>query len=270
MKSILLHIHDDHAQDNRIAVALDLARSHHAHVTCLQVRMSNSLVVADGLGTIYLAPELVQAIDDRDISERARIEPRFQEAGIAWNWEHFDGEAAQALVSRGRLADLIIVSRQDRMDDHGEGPRGLGADVVVHARAPVLVVPPGATGFRHHGPVVVAWNGSIEIAHGLRLALTMLRSASAVHFVTVTEDHTDHPASDGQVYLERHGIASTLHVRSREGRSIGDTLLAAARKLDASCLVMGAYGHSRMREMVLGGVTRELLAQTTVPLMLAH
>ena len=99
----------------------------------------------------------------------------------------------------------------------------------------------------------------MEGSHALRLALPMLAKAKAVHVVTVLEDKSGFPATDACEYLARHGVASELHEWQRNGRRVADVLREAAAKLGASYIVMGAYGHSRIREAVLGGVTRDLL-----------
>ena len=208
-------------------------------------------------------------MSDED-EERQRIEQRLKSEGISWDWEHADGNAADALVSRGRLADVLILSRQDKGRDDLPEPLPIVADVAIHARAPVLVVPPGATSFNADGPVVIAWNGSIEAAHSLRLALSFLRLATDVHIVTISSDNSDFPPTDASLYLARHGIASQLHEWPRQERTVAGALLDAARDLAASSLVMGAYGHTRLRETVLGGVTRDLLSDASVPLLLAH
>lgn len=270
MKSILLHIHDDHAQDARLAVALDLARASQGHISCVQVTPFNTYIVGDPFGGLYASTTLLEALRTKEEEERARIERRLKNEDITWDWHHADGEPAHALVNRGRLADVVILSRADKGRNDKPGPLPIAADVAVHARAPILVVPPDSDRFRADGPVVIAWNGSPEAAHSLRLTLSLLHMASDVHIVSVSDDDIDFPSTDASRYLARHGISSELHEWPRKGRSVAQALSDAALELGASCLVMGAYGHSRLRETVLGGVTRELLAQTTVPLLLAH
>lgn len=269
MKSILLHIHDDHGQAERLAVALDLARVHQAHITCVQVTPFNSYVVGDPFGGLFASLQLLETLQGRDEKERERIEQFLMAEGVSWDWQHVDGEAAHAVVSCGRLADLLILSRQDKGREGKSRPLPIVADVALHARAPVLIVPPGTTSF-NAGPVVIAWNGSIEAAHSLRLTLSFLRLATEIHIVTVPSDDGDVSPTDASRYLALHGICSQLHEWPQKGRTIAHALLDAARELAASSLVMGAYGHSRLRETVLGGVTRDLLSETSIPLLLAH
>jgi nucleotide-binding universal stress UspA family protein len=118
--------------------------------------------------------------------------------------------------------------------------------------------------------MVVAWNGSIEAAQALRLALPLLRRAREVHLVEVTDELHGHEAAEARQWLGRHGIRADIHEWPAKGRRTSVALLHAAVELAAGCLVMGAYGHSRLRETVLGGVTRELIAGADMPLLMAH
>ena len=270
MKTIILHIHFDHAQDDRLAVAIDVARVHAGHICCVQTIPLDNSVILDPMGGVYPLPGLTEAVAKRAVDERHRIEARLQSAGVSWDWKELRGDTAGDLVACASLADLIVLSREAHANDSLPGPAQIVSDVAVHARAPVLVVAPGVGQFRSEAPIVVAWNGSIEAANSLRLTLPMLRTASSVHLVEVAEDSVGFPATEACRYLSRHGIAVELHSRPHGDHSIAHTLLDAAAEFEASCLVMGAYGHSRLREMVLGGVTRELLAETTISLLLAH
>lgn len=267
MKSILLHIHDDRGQDQRLAAALDLARLHGSHIACAQVLRPP---MRDPLGGLYASPPLREAHRARLEEQRTRIELRLKSEEVSWDWELMEGHATDILISRGRLADLLVLSRDDRRSGESPEPLPIAADVVMHVRAPALVVPPAMERFRADGPAVVAWNGSIEAAHSLRLALSFLRLSAEVHIVTVANDAVELSSARAGRYLARHGVRSELHEWPRMGRDIAQTLLEAARDLGAGCLVTGAYGHSRLRETVLGGVTRDLLARTSTPLLLTH
>lgn len=270
MKSILLHIHDDCAQDERLAVAIDLARAHKSHLTCVQITSFSNYVVGYPLGGTYVSPGLLEAAHTHDEEERARIEQRLTSNGVSWDWERVDGHAPHVLVSRGRLADVLILSRRGKASPSKPEPLPIVAEVAVHVRAPVLVVPPGSNGFHAERPVMIAWNGSMEAAHSLRLVLPFLRMAASVHIVTVSDDWADFPSTSASLYLARHDVASELHEWPRKGRPIAQALSEAAEELGVTALVMGAYGHSRFRETVVGGVTHDLLEQAKVPLLMGH
>lgn len=272
MRSIFLHIGDDSGLEERLAVALDLTRAHNSHLTCVQTSQLNSLMLIQqplDYGMSFTA-RLLDDIEAASSAERARIEERLRNEGVPWDWIRIDNDAPFSLIREARLADLLVLSRETDALPSGPPPLRFVGDVVIHAGTPVLVVPPGAKGISPDGPAVVAWNGSMEAAHSLRLALSHLRMATEVHVVTVPDDNLDLPAAEANKYLARHDVSSVLHERPRKGRDVSEVLVEAARELGATTIVMGAYGHSRLRETILGGVTRELLRNASIPLLLAH
>jgi nucleotide-binding universal stress UspA family protein len=110
----------------------------------------------------------------------------------------------------------------------------------------------------------------MEASHAIRAALPLLARAAAVHIVTVTEDSQQLPATGAAEYLSRHGVASELSDLPRGNRRISDTLVEGAKALGGAYLVAGAYGHTRFREAILGGVTRELIEAASIPLLITH
>lgn len=269
MRNILVHVHADDGQEGRVRVAIDLARALGGHLDCLYVNPYSSYVAGDPFGGAYVLPDLFAEAERREQEERERIGAYFEREGISWEWLRHDGDAAKWIVASARLADLIVLSRAVHAPRLHE-PIPVVADVSLHARAPVLAVPTESQGFEIGGPALVAWNGSFEAAHALRFAVPLLARASAVHVATIAEGHASVRVADACRYLARHGITAQPREVERRGQPIGDTLLGEATTLGASYLVAGAYGHSRMREYLLGGVTRHLLGHSPVPLFLAH
>jgi nucleotide-binding universal stress UspA family protein len=269
MKNVLLYANDDSGMESRLQAALDVARAFEGHISCVQVTPFDSFIMSDPFGGAYALPGIVEAVDKTDAAHRARIEDRLRVEGVSWDWQRFDGAPAQIVTARSGLSDLIVLSLPGGGSNY-DGPLSIAGDVVVHARAPVLAIPQASRSVDCLGPVMIAWNGAIEAAHALRLTLSMLARASSVHIVTVSDDKDGFPAIDASQYLSRHGIGSELHEWPRDGRNTADALLDAARALGAAYVVMGAYGHSRMSETVLGGATRDMLLQDAVPLLLAH
>lgn len=271
MQSLLLHIHRDRGQEARFQAAVDVARAFNGHITCLQATPFESYVIGDPFGGIYALPQMIAQIREEEEAERSAIEDRLRGEGVSWDWLAYDGSAAKMLVDRSRLADLIVVSPDARDEDAKNQPPPVAADVALHARTPVLVVPPESRGLNCSGTAVVAWNGSFEASHALRFALPLLRLASSVTIVTAVEEgDTAFPATEACEYLSRHGIGSELVERPRDGQPIATILTNAVASIGGDYLVMGAYGHSRVRERILGGVTRGMLDEPTVPLLLAH
>ncbi|HWL46607.1 MAG TPA: universal stress protein [Sphingomonadaceae bacterium] len=270
MKNILVHIRDDRGQADRLAVALTLARTLDAQLTCVQVTPYTAFVIADPLGGMFVSPSVLEALRAREEAEQARIEQEIAQAGITWDWYRFDGDAVRAMISRARLADLVVVSLPGDGTDDQAAPLPMVADVAIHAGAPVLALPREPGRFDSGAAAMVAWNGTAEAAHGLRAAIPFLRGASAVHVVTVAERAMELPPADAERYLARYGIAAQLHEWPRGTGDIAAALTNAAQTLEVSYIVMGAYGHSRLRESILGGVTGSLIARSPFPLLLAR
>ena len=268
MKTLLLYANDDNGMESRLQAALDMARSLDAHISCLQVTPFDSFIMGDPFGGVYALPVLVEAVRKAEDEQRARIEDRLRIEGVSWDWSRLDGSPAQLTADRSRLADVVILSLPGGGDY--DGPLSMVGDVVLHARAPVLAVPQSSRGLDCLGTALVAWNGTFESCIALRLAVPLLARAAQVRIVTVTEDETEFPATGASEYLARHGIDSELHEWPRDGRTMAEALLDAVRSLGGAYVVMGAYGHSRLQESLLGGTTREMIRSGAVPLLLAH
>lgn len=267
MKSVLLYANEDAGLEARLKAGVDLARLFGGRLTCLHVTPYNAFIMSDPFGGVYALPNVVGELARREEAHRARIAARLDEEGISWRWDQVEGGPAEQLVDRARLSDLIVLGLPADGDDDR---LSIAGDVALHSRAPVLAVPQQGRAPDWTGKAMVAWNGAPEAAQALRLAAPLLARAAAVEIVTIAEDQTGFPASEASAYLDLHGIAATLHEWPREGRSTGGALIDAAAGLGADYVVMGAYGHSRLRESVLGGATREMLDHSPLPLLLGH
>lgn len=270
MKNILLHIHDDDAQAGRLAVALDVARQTGGHLQCVQVTPVEAYA-GDPYGGLFGMAALIDTIHTSEKALRTATETRLRHSDVAWDWHSFDGNVVETLIDQAILADLVVLSQPAAAQRRGgRQPLAIVGDVVMYTRCPVLMVPQGVERLDLAGPVLVAWNGAAEAAHALRLALPLLKRATAVHLVEVSDDIPGLAAREAAQWLSRHGIGADVHEWPAKGRRVSVALLHAAAELSARYVVMGAYGHSRLRETVLGGVTRELIASANLPLLLAH
>lgn len=270
MKNFLLHIHDDDAQPDRLEVALDMARQTGGHLNCVQVTPV-AAYASDPYGGLFGMAALIETIHDQDKRLRMATESRLRRDAVAWDWHSCDGNVVETLIDQSLLSDMVVLSQPGGALRVGtRQPLAIVGDLVMHTRCPVLMVPRGTDRLDLGGPVLAAWNGSAEAAHALRMALPLLKRASAVHLVEVSDDVPGLAARAAAQWLARHGIAVDLHEWPAKGRRVSVALLHAAAELSARCMVMGAYGHSRLRETVLGGVTRDLIASATLPLLLVH
>ena len=270
MKSILLYANEDSGLDERVETALSLVAADDGHLTCVQVMPFSSYVFGDPFGGTYVMAEAITGLEEEQAANRARVEEKLRRAQVPWTWLDYSGVPASVLVERSRLADIVVMSLPS-----GDGARAdrmlpTTADVAVHARTLTLAVPDGGSGFDGSGRALVAWNGSAEAAQALRLAMPLLQRASAVDIVTVVEDELDFPATDACEYLGYYNVRPELHEWRRSDRSIAESIDDAAATLGSDYILMGAYGHSRIRQAVLGGVTRSMLNESSRPLLLGH
>lgn len=269
MKAVLLHIFEDDGLDSRLAVALDICRAHDAHLSCVYVTPYAAYVGLDPMGGVFASGPIVESLRDAEDQTRTRVEARLKNEDVRWDWQSYDGDPAQTLVSVSALADLLIVSQAEAAKG-GTPPLPLVDAVAVNGGCPVLVVPIAAKRFDATAPIVVGWNDSVEAARAIREALPALRLADQVVLVSVGEEDTVYPQTEACSYLARHDIASDLRSFPQAAGPADAVLLDVAEELGASAILIGAYGHSRLRETLLGGVTRRLVTQSPTPILLGH
>jgi nucleotide-binding universal stress UspA family protein len=270
MKSIMLHVHADDALDHRLQVALGVCRAFGAHLTCLYAAPYNAYVTMDPLGGMALQAAIMDEFRETEGRVRQQVSAQMVHNDVTWDWQSTIGDVSTNIVQAIALADLVILSQYDGKGEELNKPLAIVDDVAVHASCATMVVPVGVSSFQIGGEIVIGWNASPEASHAVRMALPFLKVASAVHIASVEQGDEAFPQTAAHTYLSRHGVLSDLHELPRAGRRTAQVLHDFAISKGASGLVMGAYGHSRLRETLLGGVTRNLLATSTVPLLLGH
>jgi nucleotide-binding universal stress UspA family protein len=166
-------------------------------------------------------------------------------------------------------ADLAIVGQPDPDEAVATTDFDLPADVVMRSGRPLLIIPYAGTFEVEVKSAVVAWNGTREAARAVRDALPLLAGAK-VHVLAINPSDTDPKPVEVCEYLARHGIDADHDEIHTRDLGPGDMILSRMSDLGAGLAVMGAYGHSRFREMILGGVTHHLLAHMTAPVLLSH
>lgn len=174
------------------------------------------------------------------------------------------GEAeAHALV-----ADLVVMQRADH---NQRARRAFIERVLFRAGRPMLLAPSGPVRARRWKRFVIGWNAKAEAMHAVTAALPLLRQADQVVVATVDAGSAEPaPGRELAEHLVRHGAPAEVHNLDSIGREVERVLLDEAAAIDADALILGAYGHSRAREMLFGGVTRALLKEAPIPLLLAH
>lgn len=171
---------------------------------------------------------------------------------------------------RARYADLTLIGGGLLAEDDMRWRILNGA--LFQSPAPILVVPKGYAASLRPRTVLVAWDSGNEASHAVRAAMEQLKVAEKVHVVTVdphasTRGNGEEPGADVAAFLARHGAHVSVDILASGGRTVAEVLRQHAMDIGADLIVMGAYGHSRMREWIFGGTTRSMLEAAPVPLM---
>ncbi|MGB0748192.1 MAG: universal stress protein [Magnetospiraceae bacterium] len=286
IKTVLVSEDGRDAGGTALDAALRIARNCEAHLEVLHARIdprSAIPMLGEGMSGAMIEDMISTAETEandrenraRDTFKTAVLAHDVQEVsspvpgtGRTVSWRRETGIEDQVLARRGRLFDLIVCQRP-LTREHSNALATLNAALFDSGR-PVLVVPetlPERVGKR----VVIAWNGSLEAARAVKAAMPLFLTAESIHILVAdTEDSPDALADELADYLAWHGIHAEKNVMSPEGHGIGDSLLAEAGRLNADLIVMGAYTHNRLWQMILGGATSYALENAQIPMLLAH
>lgn len=268
-KTIVVHVdHSVHAAA-RMRYAAQLAASAGAHLVGSAFSGISRYVEA-GIEVILAQQAMLREGNEQAL---ARFDAIAAAEGVAsYERRYENDEPAGGLILQSRYADLVVVSQTD-LDDpaaaHLAGP--LPAQVVLGSARPVLVLPYAGQFPTIGTRVLLAWDGSLEAARAVAAALPLLRQAGMVAIVLFqpTNAAGRTPGADLALYLARQGVRCEVHAEPVPIDG-GVALLSCAADLQVDLIVMGAYGHARLREMLLGGVTETILASMTAPVLMAH
>jgi nucleotide-binding universal stress UspA family protein len=257
-KDLLVIVDDNPHTRERISHAADLAERFDAHLAGLCV----SLIGAP-------------AAERRTARARELFEDEIGRRRIATEWRSAAGFPVDVAAVQARYADLIVLGQLDPDDAEAPVNSPRPEDIALSGGRPILVVPYVGSYHAIGQRVLVAWDASREATRAVNDAMPLLAAASAVTVLTVdpVSDRTGHgdiPGADITLHLARHGVSASVEKTVSGGIGIGDLLLSRASDLDADLLVMGAYGHSRVRELMLGGATRTVLKTMTLPVLMSH
>ncbi|HSF47349.1 MAG TPA: universal stress protein [Burkholderiales bacterium] len=275
-KTLLLHVDDSLACAKRTQVAVDLVQTFDAHLMGLYGVPPFPIPA-------HMRAELGEAYETwckrllKDARERAQaaFENWISHAGIAAEWRCAERDVLEAFQIEAPYADLIIVGQTDPDPESPSVVRDFPELICLSSGRPVLIIPYAGAFARIGKHVLIAWNGSREAARAVSDALPFLKRASQITVLAVNAEqddsgHRDDPGANLVNYLARHGVKAEATQSYSDEVDAGNLLLSRAADLSADLLVMGAYGHSRVREMVLGGVTRTLLRDMTLPVLMSH
>jgi nucleotide-binding universal stress UspA family protein len=274
LKSILAHAAPNDRLDAVLDIVFALAKAHGAHPIGLHVSTDPAASLRTLPGPV--PGELMAALEARVEAERDRAEAGFNEAarrhGISGEWRVENGDPASRIGIHARYADLTVMGQWDE-EDPSSDPE-LPTAVATMTGRPVLIVP-RAGRFQEVGKrVLVCWNASREATRAVTDALPILQLADEVTVLAVNPDdgagHGDVPGADISHYLARHGVRAEANRTYAEAIDVADAILSRASDLGCDLIVMGAYGHSRTREWIFGGVTRSIMRTMTRPVLISH
>lgn len=275
LKDILVHVDGSRSMPGRVRAAAELARAHGAHLTGLYVI---EVPVLPSYAEAQIPAAIIEAQHDAFEAAAAAAERTFAEitssVGITPEWRLVEDRRLGALTLHAHYADLLVVGQADPGDPECTN-RGLADQLALECGRPVLVIPAGGAAGPIGRNILIAWNGKREAVRAVSDAMPLLEAADGVTVVTVNAESDDPenagiPAADIGLHLARHGIDTTTKSIHGAPAAIGELLLEVAGDTGADLLVMGAYGHSRFREVVLGGVTAHVLAHAATPALIAH
>lgn len=267
-RTILLELVDDAQNEARIRCGLQLAERFEAELVAIHVSLPPMAPVGYGEGSAYVGPEMFEAQREANRLVRERVEAAFRRAcervPIPARDLYDEGEPGEIIAEAARTVELTVAAQAG-----GAGLDALTRDpidqVILSAGGPVLMLPRAGWAEPLGRRVVVAWNGSREAARALKDALPFLVTAEAVTVVAAGEA-AGLGLEAAAALLRRYGVPVATRQIEQQPRA-GATLLEAAAEAGGDLLVMGAYGHSRLREIVLGGATREVLRGAALPVL---
>lgn len=266
--NILVSLDPGHATVDRVRLAAGLAQRFDATLTGAAARqIPGPISVSD----IREAEAVYEKEKDKLRDELARVREVFERnaAGVTTDWHSAAAGPLTLLIERARAADLIVVGRRG-LDDGDPGDMAvMPGPVLMEAGRPVLVVPPGIEHLRA-ARIVVAWKDTVEARRAVASALPFVKRADQVFVATSGTEAGLEGAEDVSGHLARHGAHVTTHLLSRPVAGDADEVLRFAERHDADLLVMGGYGHSRLREWLFGGVTRDILQTTPICCLMSH
>ncbi|MDB5840147.1 MAG: universal stress protein [Herminiimonas sp.] len=277
-KTILVQVNDSRHLGPRVDVAAAIAATENARLIAAGLS-GVTKIIYDTLTVTADVPGFASRLEvlrERADSALKQAENIAAMAGVKVVEKRLiDGEAGQAISLQGRYCDLVVLGTPDPDEEAEIVNSDFPEYVALHCGAPVLLIPFAGINTQVCERILIAWNASREAGRAVRNAIPLLRRAKMVEAVIFNPEAKPEevygmpPGSDLKIYLARHQIDVDIIIRSADG-SVGDALLSLAKSTGVTLLVMGCYGHTRFRELILGGATRAVLKSTAVPLLMSH
>jgi nucleotide-binding universal stress UspA family protein len=283
-KTILVQVDDSPNADARVEAAAAIAVAEHAHLIGVAMTGTLAFLLYDPLVLNPADPGIAPYLDmlrQKGMRALEQFEILAQRSGVrSYEKRLIETETARDISFQARCADLVVLGQPDPAESPPPALSDFPEYVVMSSGGPGLIMPIAAaaapgTSARVGERVLIAWNASIEAARAVHYAIPLLQRARLVEVAVFNPDELPEdvigvpPGADLEVYLARHGVHADVISRATD-ESIGKALLELAANIGSDLLVMGCYGHSRVREVLLGGATRAILRSATLPVLMAH
>jgi nucleotide-binding universal stress UspA family protein len=281
VKTILVYLPSERHAAPALASVLKIASPGNAHVIGLHLIPDLPIY---GEFPAEVSPDVIERLQKTGKDAAAAVKKVFEEtfklspvtSSVTYEWREFTVSYSlgmDLIAEQGRTADLIVCGKAS--EDIPDAWDGFAETAIMNCGRPVLIVPSVRAPKTIGNHVVIAWNGTREAARAVFDSLGLIRDAASVRAITFIDKETQRPAAESRgasliAALSRHGIRASFDVSFAGSVSAGEAILY--RLLDEGCdlLIMGGYGHSRFREMIFGGVSREILRDTWVPTLVSH
>jgi nucleotide-binding universal stress UspA family protein len=277
VKTILLYVPSGKAAQAALEAAIKIAAPRGAHVTGLH--LTPDLPVY-GEFPAEISQEVVDRLqkagEEAATAARQAFEEAMAGAGLSHEWRQFQASYMQGvdLVSRqGRSVDLVVCGKPG--EEAGDAWSDFAETALMRSGRPVLVVPAQAAGKPIGTRAVIAWNDTREAARAAFDSLDLIAGAQSVRAITLIGSEDERPAAEANgapfiAALARHGISADFEVSAAAGGVCGKAILDKLLENGCDLLILGGYSHSRFREMLFGGVSRDILRDSWVPTLVSH
>ncbi len=278
-RTIAVHVNNSRHMLDRAELAARIAIDNNAHLigvasTGLPESFYMGGLTGEGATALNVYLDFMKASTETALATFAAA---IDKAGVtSFEKRIIENEAGVALSLQARYSDLLIVGQPDSDEALPAERSDMPEYVIVNSGRPVLMVPYAGKFHSVGQRVLIAWDGSLEAARAVSGAIPLLRNAGLVQVAVFNPEigpdaHGDEPGADIALYLARHDIKVEVAQQYTGGDiDVGNAILSHVTDLGADLVVMGAYGHSRFREVLMGGVTRTILRSMTVPVLMAH
>ena len=274
-KTILVHSDAGKRCAARVEISIRLAQQFDAHLIALNALTMIDLpdYVLEGVGGVSIIELQKRYAVEQAGHAKTIFSKVLAASGLAKaEWRTTDLDAVDAVTLHGRYADLIVLG-QPWPEDNAGVSGGFAEHVVLEAGRPVLMIPYAGNFATIGKRILFGWNASREATRAVTDAMPFLQQAEVVQVIVINPEAGKHgaiPGSDIALFLARHGVRVEVHQDNANESDVGDEMLSRATDFGADLIVMGGYGHTRFRELLMGGATRTLIDTMMVPVLLSH